>query len=121
VQTSCVVAARALTGTMQRSGIAKPMVRRWILRTKRDWMMEWGSRIPSSLNDLRRGSRFREYNTPLADMPIIANWNFLRKPNGARPKLHNHVLTRYPPLHIAHECVGVNLIAGKLGMAAAYS
>jgi hypothetical protein len=45
VQTSCAVAP-ALTGTMQRSWIAKPIVRRWTVRVKRERMMDWGSRMP---------------------------------------------------------------------------
>jgi hypothetical protein len=54
VHASCGVAAPALTGAMPRSAIAMPMVRKWNVRTRRDWMLDGGSRIPSSLKALRR-------------------------------------------------------------------
>jgi hypothetical protein len=50
-----------------------PIVRKWTVRTEKDWMMDWGSRIASSLEALRLGEQIsavhrdtgRSANTPL--------------------------------------------------------
>jgi hypothetical protein len=53
VHPSCEVVALASTDTIPRSRIAMPIVRKWIVRTKRDGMMNRGSRISHSLKALR--------------------------------------------------------------------
>jgi hypothetical protein len=56
VHASCDVAALASTGTIPRSRIAMPIViKKWTVRTKRDWIMDWRSRISSSLEAFRLG------------------------------------------------------------------
>lgn len=73
VHASCELAAAAPTGTIPRSRIAVLIVRKWTVRTERDWMMDWGSRIASSLEALRLGEQIsavhqdtvQSANTPL--------------------------------------------------------
>ena len=54
VHTSCWVAAPALTGTMQKTAMAKPIVRRWMVGTTRKRILDWGSRMPYRLSPLEQ-------------------------------------------------------------------
>ena len=69
VHASCEVAA-ASTGIIPRSRIATLIVRKWILRTREYWMLDWGSRIPLVWESGGKRNRFREYTKPHADRPI---------------------------------------------------
>jgi len=69
---SCELAAAASTGAIPSSKIEMPIVRKWTVRTEKDRMMDWGSRIASSLEALRLGEKIsavhqdrgRSANTP---------------------------------------------------------
>lgn len=54
-QLSCGAVAPALVGAKPTSRSVALMVRKWTERTEREWMMDWGSRMPSSLKYLRGG------------------------------------------------------------------
>jgi len=70
VHASCGVSARALTGVMQRSKIAKLRVRKLIARMRENWMMDRGSCMPPVWKMGVRNNRFRQYTQPLADRPV---------------------------------------------------
>ncbi len=69
---SCGLAAAASTGTIPKSRMAIPIARKWTVRTEKDRMMDWGSRISSSLEACRLGGKIsavhqdtgRSANTP---------------------------------------------------------
>jgi len=50
VHTSCCAAASTLAGTVQKIARAKPIIRRWMVGTTRERILDWGSRMPYSLN-----------------------------------------------------------------------
>ena len=54
VHTSCWVDALALTGAMQKTATAKPIVRKWMVGTTRERILDWGSRMPYRLSPLER-------------------------------------------------------------------
>jgi len=47
-----------------------PIVRKWIVRTEKYWMMDWGSLINPVWKTDSRVNRFRQYTKPRATRPI---------------------------------------------------